>query len=235
MAVRTNSLGQAIGFAVENWRAPPPPSRSVTLEGRSCRLEPLDAERHARDLHEANSRDTAGRMWTYMGYGPFAALQAYTAWVKDAAAKPDPFFYAIIDKASGKALGVASLLRIDPPNGVIEVGHIAYAPALQKTVAATEAMYLMMKHVFDLGYRRYEWKCDFLNEPSRQAAARLGFTYEGRFRQAVMYKGRNRDTDWFSIIDKEWPTLRDGFEAWLAPSNFDAEGRQKKSLAVRRP
>lgn len=234
MAARTNSLGQPIGFTVENWRAPPAPSRGVTLEGRACRLEPLDAGRHAPDLHSANSRDTDCRMWTYMGYGPFATLEAYTAWAKDAASKPDPFFLAIVDRATAKAVGVASFLRIDPANGVIEVGHIAYSPAMQRTVAATEAMYLMMRHVFDAGYRRYEWKCDCLNEPSRAAAARLGFTYEGRFRQAVMYKGRNRDTDWYSIIDKEWPAIRAGFEAWLSPENFDAQGRQKQPLAVRR-
>ena len=234
MAVRTNSLGQPIGFAVENWRAPPLPTRSKILEGRTCRLEPLDAERHALDLFEANGRDKDGGMWTYMGVGPFATSEAYIAWAKDAAAKTDPFFYAIVDKATGKAVGVASYLRIDPPNGVIEVGHIAYSPLLQKTVAATEAMYLMMRNAFELGYRRYEWKCDCLNEPSRKAAARLGFSYEGRFRQAIMYKGRNRDTDWFSIIDKEWPAIRAGFETWLAPANFDAQGRQKAPLAVRR-
>jgi RimJ/RimL family protein N-acetyltransferase len=234
MTARTNSLGQRIGFAVESWRPPAAPSRAVTLEGRSCRLEPLDAGRHARDLFDANGLDRDGRMWTYLGIGPFATFEAYATWARDVAAKTDPLFYAIVDKASGKAQGVASYLRIDPPNGVIEVGHIAYSPSLQRTVAATEAMYLMMRNAFDMGYRRYEWKCDSLNDPSRKAAARLGFTYEGRFRQAVIYKGRNRDTDWFSIIDKDWPAIRTGFESWLAPENFDAQGHQKSPLAAKR-
>jgi len=147
----------------------------------------------------------------------------------------DPLFHAIIDVKAGKAVGVASYLRIEPSVGVIEVCHIHYSPLIQKTPAATEAMYLMMKRVFDeLGYRRYEWKCDALNEGSRKAARRLGFTFEGVFRQATIYKGRNRDTAWFSVIDKEWPTLKNAFENWLKPANFDVEDRQKTSLGALR-
>jgi RimJ/RimL family protein N-acetyltransferase len=142
----------------------------------------------------------------------------------------DPLFFAVVDAASGRAAGVASYLRIDPVNGVIEVGHLAFAPQLQRTRVATEAMYLMMKHAFSLGYRRYEWKCDALNAPSRRAAERLGFTFEGVFRQAIVYKGRSRDTAWFSVIDSEWPVLETAFLAWLDPDNFDADGRQRRSL-----
>ena len=228
-----NQQGQPIGLPVAGWKEASPPPRKAMV-GRTCRLEPLDPVRHAADLHAANALDADGRLWTYMGYGPFASLAAYSAWAKDAAAQADPMFFAIVEATSGKAVGVASYLRIDPPNGVIEVGHIAYAPPLQRTVAATEAMYLMMKRAFELGNRRYEWKCDCLNEPSRQAARRLGFTYEGRFRQATIYKGRNRDTDWFSILDSEWPAVRAAYEAWLDPVNFNAEGRQRKPLMARR-
>jgi RimJ/RimL family protein N-acetyltransferase len=171
-------------------------------------------------------------MWTYMGYGPFARLDTYTAWAESAAASEDPLFHAIVDQATGKAVGVAAYLRVEPGVGVIEVGHIAYSPILQRTPAATEAMYLLMRRVFDeLGYRRYEWKCDALNAASRGAAERLGFTFEGIFRQATLYKGRNRDTAWYSVIDREWPQLKAAFEAWLDPSNFDGVGRQRTRLA----
>jgi RimJ/RimL family protein N-acetyltransferase len=163
--------------------------------------------------------------------GPFADLSSYRAWLDQVAKGNDPLFHAIIDKSSGKPVGVATFMRIDPPNGVIEVGNINYSPLLQRKPAATEAMYLMMVRVFDeLGYRRYEWKCDSLNAPSRAAALRLGFRYEGLFRQAVVYKGRNRDTAWFSIIDSEWPALKRAYQQWLAPENFDARGQQKRKL-----
>jgi RimJ/RimL family protein N-acetyltransferase len=170
-------------------------------------------------------------MWTYMPYGPFASLDEHQAWCRQMAASDDPLFYAIIDSASNRAVGVASYLRIEPMLGAIEVGHIAYSPLLQRTAAATEAMYLMMRRAFaELGYRRYEWKCDALNQPSRRAADRLGFTFEGTFRQAIIYKGRNRDTAWYSVIDSEWPDLKARYEAWLAPSNFDEKGVQRQSL-----
>lgn len=230
MSTRRNDLGQELGDPVPGWSARPRPPRTP-MAGRYCRVEPIDPARHAAALHAANAQNTDAGMWTYMAYGPFASLEDYKAWIAAACLGDDPLFHAIVDTASGKAVGVASYLRIDPANGVIEVGHIAYAPALQKTMAATEAMYLMMQRVFDeLGYRRYEWKCDALNAPSRAAAERLGFGYEGTFRQAVVYKGRNRDTAWYAITDKDWPGIKAGFEAWLAPENFDEAGRQRRSL-----
>lgn len=222
------TVTQPVGFAVPDW-TPRPRPEAVTLGGRFCRVEALDPDRHGDGLFDAFSADD-GRMWTYMPYGPFADRASYQAWLAQHAPSRDPLFHAIVDSASGKALGVASYLRIDPANGCIEVGHIALSPRLQRTAAATEAMFLMMQHAFALGYRRYEWKCDALNAPSRAAAARLGFSFEGIFRQAVVVKGRNRDTAWFSIIDKEWPTLAEAFEAWLSPANFDADGRQRQSL-----
>jgi RimJ/RimL family protein N-acetyltransferase len=199
--------------------------------GRYCRVEPLDVARHAAELHAANQADAAGRNWTYLSVGPFDAFEPYRDWLAAVAPGDDPLFHAIVDLATGRALGVAAYMRVDPPNGVIEVGHINYAPALQRTPAATEAMYLMMRRAFDeLGYRRYEWKCDALNAPSRAAAARLGFTYEGTFRQAVVYKSRNRDTAWFSITDRDWPPLRNALERWLSPTNFDHHGHQLHPL-----
>ncbi len=227
----TNALGQPIGAAVPGWSPCPPPPRTV-LEGRFCRVEPLDPARHAADLFAANSADTEGRLWTYLPYGPFATLEDYRAWMEETCRGDDPLFHAVVSAETGKALGVASYLRITPAQGVIEVGHINYSPALQRTPAATEAMFLMMARGFDeLGYRRYEWKCNALNEGSRRAALRLGFSFEGIFRQAVVSKGRNRDTAWFSILDHEWPAAKATFRAWLDPANFDAEGRQRRSLA----
>jgi RimJ/RimL family protein N-acetyltransferase len=227
---RTNHLGQPIGDPVPDWTPRPFPPHE-RMEGRLCRLEPLEAARHARSLHAAYAEDREGRMWTYLPYGPFAAAEEYEAWVAARTAAADPQFYAIVDIASDRPAGVASYLRIDPANGSIEVGHLAYSPALQRTPAATEAMYLMMRHAFgDLGYRRYEWKCDSHNSPSWRAAERLGFRYEGTFRQAVVMKGRNRDHAWLSIIDAEWPLVRAALEAWLAPSNFDAAGQQRRRL-----
>lgn len=202
------------------------------MAGRHCSVEPLDIERHAADLHEANLEDAEGRNWTYLSSEPFRELAAYRQWL-ERINTGDPFFHAIVDARSGKAVGVAAYLRIDRPNGVIEVGHINYSPRLQRTAAATEAMMLMMSRVFDeLGYRRYEWKCDSLNAASRHAAVRLGFTYEGTFRQAVVYKGRNRDSAWFSMLDTEWPARRREFERWLDPSNFDENGMQRTPLMI---
>jgi len=201
------------------------------MAGRFCRVEPLDPARHAVDLEAAMAEDADGRGWTYLPYGPFAAGK-YRAWVERVAASDDPLFHAVTDLATGKAVGVASYLRIDRANGVIEVGHLRFSPRLQRTQAATEAMALMMTRVFaELGYRRYEWKCDALNAPSRAAALRLGFRFEGIFRQAVVVKGRNRDTAWYSILDREWPALEQAFGRWLDPTNFDAQGHQRQSLA----
>ncbi len=220
-----------VGPTLPNWTPRPVPPRTP-MQGRFCVVEPLDAARHARDLFEANSLDKDNRNWTYLSVGPFAEFESYRAWVEQVAKGADPVFHAIVDRATGKAAGVASFMRLDPPNGVIEVGHINYSPLLQRKPAATEAMFLMMRRAFDeLGYRRYEWKCDSLNGPSRAAALRLGFQYEGLFRQAVVYKGRNRDTTWFSIIDGEWPKVRGAYEQWLAPDNFSADGRQKRKLS----
>jgi len=227
-----NSHVQPVGRALPGWTPRPRPPRTP-LDGRFCRLEPLNAERHAVQLFEANAHDREGRNWTYLPYGPFDEFEPYRAWVEKVTAADDPLFHAIIDRNTGKATGVASLMRIDPDNGVIEVGHINYSPLLQRTPAATEAMFLLMRRVFDeLGYRRYEWKCDSLNAPSRAAAVRLGFTPEGLFRQATVYKERNRDTAWYSILDGEWPALKRAYEVWLAPDNFDAGGRQHRQLAA---
>jgi len=228
-AVRTNTLGQPIGFDVPKWRAPVWPARSV-IEGRHCNLEPLE-ERHAADLHAANTRDVEGRNWTYLAYGPFGSVDEYRRWLTATCLGKDPMFFAVIDRALGKATGVASYLRIQPENGSIEVGHINFSPLLQRNRAATEAMYLMMKHAFDLGYRRYEWKCDALNAPSRAAAQRLGLSYEGIFRQATVYKNRNRDTAWYATTDSDWPALRAVFDRWLDDRNFDASGRQVVRLS----
>jgi len=231
MAEHVNQLGQPIGFPLPGWTARPRPPRTA-MEGAFCTVAPLDPARHAAELYAAYRLDQEGRNWTYLPYGPFPCFEEYRDFVEQAALRDDPLVHAIIERRSGRAGGVASLMRIDPAPGVIEVGGINYAPPLQRTPAATEAMYLMMRRVFDeLGYRRYEWKCDALNGPSRAAALRLGFRYEGLFRQATVYKGRNRDTCWFSILDSEWPALKQGFEHWLDPANFDAAGRQLRSLS----
>jgi RimJ/RimL family protein N-acetyltransferase len=229
--VEVNALGQPLGSRVDGWKPPPPPPREP-MAGRTCRLEPLDVDRHAADLHAANALDADHRNWTYLPYGPFVTLDDYIAWLSRVATVADPQFYAIVDLATGAATGVASYLRIDPAAGSIEVGHINYSPKLQRTIAATEAMYLMMRRAFELGYRRYEWKCNVLNVPSRAAALRLGFSYEGIFRQARVDKGRNRDTAWYAMIDHEWPALDRAFKKWLDPSNFDAQGRQLMALSA---
>ncbi len=225
-----NALGQPVGFPMPDWQPPPRPPREP-LEGRTCRIEPLDPARHAADLFAANALDTAGRNWTYLPYGPFSTLESYLDWMHRVCLGDDPLFHAILDKNTQRAVGVAGYLRIDTANGVIEVGHINYSPLLQRTVVATEAMYLLMERAFTLGYRRYEWKCDSLNAPSRAAAQRLGFSYEGIFRQAVVYNGRNRDTAWYAAIDQEWPALQAAFQSWLDPSNFDADGKQRIRLS----
>ncbi len=230
MSQRTNTFGQPIGPDVAGWPPCPRPSGKI-LDGRLTRLEPLRADAHADQLFAANSQDD-GRMWTYMAQGPFDNLAGYRAWVESVEASTDPLFYAIVNKQAGQAQGVATLMRIAPEHGVIETGNIAYAPVLQGTPAATEAMALLMAHVFDdLGYRRYEWKCDALNAPSRRAALRLGFTFEGIFRQHMVYKGRARDTAWFAILNTDWPRLKAAYAAWLAPDNFDGDGRQVLRLS----
>jgi RimJ/RimL family protein N-acetyltransferase len=207
------------------------------MEGRFCRVEPLDAARHAVQLHEAFTA-ASPESWTYLPdyMGPHTTPAAWRTWLESAQAADDPLWHAIIDAATGRAVGIGCYLRIDARSGSIEVGGLLYSPHLQKTPATTEAMYLMMRRAFDeLGYRRYEWKCDHLNAPSRAAALRLGFTFEGIFRQHMVYRGRSRDSDWFSILDGEWPQLKAMFEQWLKPENFDEHGKQRAGLATFRP
>lgn len=227
----SNAYGQPIGAPLPNWKTRALPQRA-TLEGEYCALEPLNPVRHGAELSRAYRAAPDGRAWTYMPVGPFDDESMLQAHLQRAAASADPLHFAVVDAVTREAVGTMALLRMDPSNGVVEVGHIAFSPALQRTRAATEAQYLLMHLVFhELGYRRYEWKCDRLNAPSRQAAARLGFQFEGVFRQALVYKQRSRDTAWFSIIDSEWPALRTAFLRWLAPANFAADGRQMASLA----
>lgn len=217
-----------LGTPVAGWTPPPAPVGEV-LEGSYVRLERLDADAHAADLHRAYSGHAA--LWDYMPYGPFSSASAYHRWAKDMAAGADPLFYVLRDKATGACGGVASYLRITPAAGSIEVGHICLAPEIAQTRAWTEAMFLMMDWAFRAGYRRYEWKCNALNLPSRRAAQRLGFSFEGVFRQHLVVKGRNRDTAWFAVIDSDWPALHEAFTAWLSPRNFDAQGRQRERLS----
>lgn len=218
------------GAPVPGWCPPAVPGRA-SLHGRWCRVEPLDPARHADDLFAANAADRAGALWAYMSYGPFEDPRAWRDWLERHSATADPQAYAIVPARSGRAEGLASFLRIAPTHGSIEIGHLVFAPSLQRTPAATEAMVLMMQRAFALGYRRLEWKCDALNRASRQAALRLGFTFEGVFRQATVTKGRNRDTAWYAVIDRDWPTLAAVLAHWLEPGNFDAQGRQSSRLS----
>jgi RimJ/RimL family protein N-acetyltransferase len=228
---RLNRLGQPIGSPLPDWEAAEHP-RGARMQGRRCRLEPTDSQAHAEDLYRAYGEDREEGDWTYLPYGPFAGEAEFGDWISSTCLGDDPCFFTVIDTDDDRAVGLASYLRIEPRVGVIEVGHIHFSPAMQGRAIATEAMYLMMREVFEtLGYRRYEWKCDALNAPSRAAALRLGFAFEGIFRQATIYKGRNRDTAWYAILDREWPTAKQAFEKWLDPANFDASGRQKTSLS----
>ena len=222
-----NDLGQPVDHPVADWTPPPRPSRMV-LQGRYCRLEPLNVA-HAEALYAAHSQDRDGRNWTYLPEGPFDA-DGYAAWVWSAAISPDPLHLCVV--TDDGPVGTASYLRIAPAAGSIEVGYITYSPLLQRTRASTEAMFLMMQWAFEAGYRRYEWKCNDLNLPSRRAAQRLGLSYEGTFRRAQVVKGGNRDTAWYAAIDSEWPALQSAFRTWLAPENFDADGRQKQALGA---
>lgn len=226
-----NAFGMPVGETLHGWTPRPRPGPG-RLTGRYCALERLDAGRHAAALFAAHQAAPDGRDWTYLFWERPETESAFHAWVEAQAALTDPCHYAIVDAATGQPLGTTALMRIDPAIGAIEVGHVIYPPCLQRTRAGTEAQFLLMRRVFEeLGYRRHEWKCDALNAPSRAAALRYGFTFEGIFRQALIYKGRTRDTAWYSIIDREWPTVKAAFEAWLDPANFDAEGRQRRTLA----
>jgi RimJ/RimL family protein N-acetyltransferase len=226
---QTNDPSSPIGPAVPDWSLPKHPKHEA-MEGRYCRLEPLDPGQHAAALFVAFAADEHGENWTYLPYGPFPSFEEFDHWLQSVAANDDPQFYTVIPHRTGEPAGVASFLRIDPRNGSIEVGHIHMAEDIKRSPVTTEAMFLMMKRAFLLGYRRYEWKCDALNVPSRSAATRLGLSFEGIFRQATVYKGRNRDTAWFATIDSEWPGLEQAFKKWLAPANFDESGRQLLSL-----
>ncbi len=207
----------------------------IRLEGLRTAIVPLDPELHGDSLYLQTAGPSHEELWRYLFHGPFATRQAFDEYLKKRAASADPLLFAVLDKSSGEAVGHAAYMRIEPAHRVIEVGSILFAPKLQKTAAATEAMYLMAWHAFEnLGYRRYEWKCNALNQASRKAAIRLGFQFEGIFRQHMIIKGQNRDTAWYSMLDRDWPLCKAAFELWLDPSNFDAAGRQKDKLeAVR--
>ena len=220
----------SVGSPVETHAAPRPEHKA--LQGRYVTLVPLKSE-HAPALYPQFHGEN-DHVWTFMYEAPFASEEAFQKHIDAKADSTDPLFFALIDNASGKPVGQATYMRIDHVNRVIEVGNIIFSPLLQKTPAATETMYLMAKYAFELGYRRYEWKCNALNEPSKRAAARFGFTYEGTFRQHLIVKGHNRDTAWFSMLDSEWPAHKAAYEAWLLPSNFDAHGQQLQSLTALR-
>jgi len=222
--------GLPVGMPVDNGRTRSRPSRQPLL-GKYCRVEPFDLDKHHEELFHAFSLDKAGKNWTYLPYGPFSTTEEFKVWCQDACVGDDPLFHTIVNQSTNKLTGIASYLRIQPEPGSIEVGHIHFSPLMQGTKLATECMFLMMRRVFDeLGYRRYEWKCNALNAPSCRAAERLGFQFEGIFRQATISKNQNRDTAWFAIIDDDWPTLQSGYERWLAEENFDTEGHQLRSL-----
>lgn len=225
-----NEFGQIIGESVVGHTSGKLPAIDF-LEGRYARIEALSVEKHAEDLLAVYGPDSPREMWTYLFQEPVADMEELVNLLNQMLARKDRFFYAILDRETGKALGTFSLMRIDQANRTIEVGAVTFSPALKQTRMGTEAHYLLARYVFEeLNYRRYEWKCDALNLPSRKAAERLGFVYEGTFRQSVIYKGRTRDTDWLSMIDKEWPQVRARLEAWLHPENFDKNGQQIKSL-----
>lgn len=230
MMNETNEFGQIAGCPINNWQRVNTPSKT-TLQGMYCVLEPLNLDKHSAKLFESLLLDNKGESWTYLPYGPFKNCDEFQAWLKVTTSEQDTLLYAIVDSKTLLPIGIAGFLRINPEHGVIEVGHLHYSTLLKKTPAATEAMYLMMRYVFkELGYRRYEWKCNSLNQASRNAALRLGFKFEGIFRQSNVFKNRNRDTAWFSIIDSEWPEIEKRFQHWLRPENFDASGNQKLRL-----
>ena len=218
------------GEIVSKYKMPPHP-KGITLEGDLVILKPLKASQFAEELFKANSIDEKGLNWAYLPYGPFETLGEYAQWIESFENGDDPVFFAIFSKKHNQAIGIASYLRINPAVGSIEVGHINFSPLLQRTTEATESMYLMMKWAFDNGYRRYEWKCNALNLKSRNAAQRLGFSYEGVFRQMTIVKGRNRDTAWFAMIDKEWERIEACFKEYLSDSNFDKENQPIISLS----
>jgi len=226
-----SATNQPIGAAIE-WKPARAPSRTP-IPGQYVTLEPIDADRHGADLWDAKGDDPT--LWTYLFNDPFGNFGPFRDWLIKCGQPDDPLCFAIVDNADGKAKGMASYMRIVPVHGVIEIGSIWFGPVIQRRRESTEAIYLLARQVFEeLGYRRLEWKCDSLNAPSRRAAKRFGFSYEGVFRQAIVYKNRNRDTAWYGMIDAEWQEIRAAFDTWLDPSNFDADGNQKIPLAARR-
>lgn len=224
---KKNESSLVIGEKLENWQIPAFPSK-VSLRGTYCILEPLDPDLHADCLFEKFQQDESG--WTYLSYGPFSTYSEFYAWLVTLLKKEDVCVFAILDKGKNFALGMASYLRINPQSGSAEIGYINFSNELRKTAIATEAIYKMINYIFELGYRRCEWKCDSLNQASQKAAERFGFTFEGIFRQHMIYKNRNRDTAWYSIIDSEWSTLKEKFERWLSPDNFYTNGQQRIRL-----
>lgn len=230
VSLQLNNWGQPVGDSLSDWTPRSAPQR-VRIQGRYAIVEPLVVSDHVNSLWE-KFESAPDELWTYLSVGPFSDKRNYEEYLSQASVTADPLHFAICDAESGKALGTFALMRQDAVHGVVEMGWVTYSPQLQGTRIATEAQFLMMTYVFDeLGYRRYEWKCDSLNEPSRKAAQRLGFTYEGCFRNATVYKQRSRDTDWFSIIDSDWPDIRQAFNRWLQPENFDEKGQQIHSLS----
>ena len=227
---RLNDYGQPIGNPVSEWSRRQPPTHAA-IDGRFCRLEPINAARHGNALFAANATAPDERAWTYLFTEPFTHREDFRLYLEKMETSSDPLFFAVVDNKTQRAVGYLSLMRIDHVHGVMEVGNINYSPLLQRTPGGTEALYLLMDLAFStLGYRRLEWKCDSLNAPSRNAALRYGFTFEGTFRQAVIYKARSRDTAWFSIIDSEWPIIKHALERWLSPDNFEPDGSRRRSL-----
>lgn len=225
-----NIFDQTLGTPVPNWQSAKRPSTSI-LQGSYCKLEPFSFSKHTHLLFDALCTHNEDASWTYLPYGPFASFKDFEDWLRSNACGSDPFFYAIIDSQTNTRVGLISYMRINPDHGVIEIAHVHFSDSLKKSRAGTEAVYLMLKEAFDkLGYRRCEWKCNSLNAKSKASALRFGFSYEGCFRQDRIFKGYNRHTDWFSIIDREWSSIRTRLDGWLNPLNFDEDGRQKKSL-----
>lgn len=229
---KKNQLGQALGNPVKNW-TPRKKIEKILIQGEWCILEPMEIDKHSNKLFEALAVDNhLGESWTYLPYGPFDSCNEFKAWLKETLSDPDTLLYAILDSKTNEPIGVSGYLRMNPEHGVIEIGHLHFSKQLKQTALATDAIYLMLKQVFEqYGYRRCEWKCNDLNEPSRKAALRFGFKFEGIFRQNYVFKNHNRDTAWFSIIDSEWPALEEKFMRWLHPNNFDVTGKQILKLS----
>ncbi|WP_127019299.1 GNAT family N-acetyltransferase [Rheinheimera mangrovi] len=231
MSVILNEFQQPIGQALTDWKPAKQPSKR-NMDGQYCRLEPLNAERHSDELYQAFADSRDARDWTYLPYGPFSSANEYREFLTRNSQLNDPIHYTVVAQSTGKAVGTVSLMRIDAANGVIEIGHVVYSSTMQRTPLSTEVMALLLKYVFEeLGYRRVEWKCDSLNGPSRAAAKRFGFTFEGIFRQLQVTQGRNRDTAWYSILDYEYAQFKSAYQLWLAPDNFDETGHQLAKLA----